>query len=162
MFYSFSRRNRRQLLCHLEIMHRNWIMQVAFHTAFIIYTIEDNFSSWLRFTDSWRVIYNGTIKPLQQVIHAVMGSWHGIKPLCWRRTGTWQINYHLKLWITNCVFLLFLVPVFLLLSSMVVFVPRELLARGVHIPFSGFWLSLVEVYERVGKSAIWPKRNQKG
>ena len=39
-------------------MHRDWIMQVAFHAAFIIYTIEDNFSSWLRFTDSWRVIYN--------------------------------------------------------------------------------------------------------
>ena len=46
-------------------MHRNWIMQVVFHAAFIIYTIEDNFSSWFRFTDSWRVIYNGTIKPLQ-------------------------------------------------------------------------------------------------
>ena len=41
------------------------------------------------------------------------------------------------------------------------FVPRELLARGVHVPFSGFWLSLVEVYERVGKSAIWCKRNKK-
>ena len=34
------------------------------------------------------------------------------------------------------------------------FVPRELLARGVHVPFSGFWLSLVEVYERVGNLAI--------
>ena len=112
MFYSFSWRNRRQLLCHLEIMHRNWIMQVVFHAAFIIYTIEDNFSSWFRFTDSWRVIYNGTIKPLQQVIHMVMGSRYGIKPPSWRRPGTRQISYHLKLWITNWV----------------------LLARGVHVP----------------------------
>ena len=47
-------------------------MQVAFHAAFFIYTIEDYFSSWSRFTDSWPVIYNGTIKPLQQVIHAFM------------------------------------------------------------------------------------------
>ena len=45
-------------------------MQVVFHAVFIIHTIEDNFSSWFRFTDSWRVIYNGTIKPLQLVIHA--------------------------------------------------------------------------------------------
>ena len=42
------------------------------------------------------------------------------------------------------------------------FVPRELLARGVHVPFSGFWLSLVEVYERVGNLAIWCKRKQNG
>ena len=49
-------------------------MQVVFHAVFIIHTIEDNFSSWFRFTDSWRVIYNGTIKPLQLVIHVVMGS----------------------------------------------------------------------------------------
>ena len=82
-FYWFSRRNRRQPLCHLKIMHRNWIMQVLFHAVFIIHTIEDNFSSWFRFTDSWRVIYNGTIKPLQLVIHVDMGSWRGIKPPCW-------------------------------------------------------------------------------
>ena len=49
-------------------------MQVLFDAVFIIHTIEDNFSSWFRFTDSWRVIYNGTIKPLQLVIHVDMGS----------------------------------------------------------------------------------------
>ena len=91
-FYWFSRRNRRQPLCHLKIMHRNWIMQVLFHAVFIIHTIEDNFSSWFRFTDSWRVIYNGTIKPLQLVIHVDMGSWRGIN---WS-IGNWSITKYLR------------------------------------------------------------------